>query len=506
MNFARPKKRELPDWRKVSPPDAPPSDFVARAVPAGTVAALIGLAITAAVMFGKLPSAIAKSAALGVAFSLALSVAYDFRKGVRNLIRADLMALAALYFLTFFEFLFPQPLFDQILIVESTRTAIHTVLIGFAGILIGRHLWHPKRAPLERMRTAEMPPVWFVTIFWLCFAIGYFHMIYSAKFDVSEMLYYFLEPRFSQPWTRGRLGDWSAMLVELGMLLYLLPPLAGIVFARRHRFGKFALTGIAAGTLFTFFYGFTTGTRNIFAAYLVTFLIGFAFASPPERKKQVVTLTIVISLTLLTATSVMLQFRQIGFRNWWEAAPVRATETHEQSMFIDYNLYAIGCLVEVFPHRHAYLGWEVPYNALIRPIPRALWKGKPEGLSVTIEDAMEVSGLTIATTFVGEAYMAGGYLAVFVTALFFGALAGWWSYMGSARNSEVGTLIYASGFFAAVISMRSLFVFTTAALPTLASIALGMYLGAIVIARVRRFAGRTPVVPQPPLAPRGRRP
>ncbi len=432
-------------------------------------------------------------------------MAFDFREGVRNLIRADLMALAAFYFLTFFEFLFPQPGFDEMLGPESTRAAIYIVLTGFAGLLIGRHLWHPNRPPLEKMRTSEMPAAWFVTIFWACFGIGYFHMIYASGWDFSEMLYYFLEPRFSQPWTRGRLGDWSSMLVELGMLLYLLPPLAGIVFARRHRFSAAALAGIGAGTLFTFYYGFTTGTRNIFAAYLVTFLIGFTFATPLEKKRQVGALAIVIGAVLLIATTVMLEFRQIGFRNWLESKPTVA-ETRERTMFIDYNLYAIGRLSEVFPKHHNFLGWEVPYNALIRPIPRAAWPGKPQGLSLSIEDAMDVSGLTIATTFVGEAYMAGGYLAVFCTALFFGAIAGWWSYMGSVRNSEVGTLIYASGFFAAVISMRSLFVFTTAMLPTIASIVMGWYLGAKLVARMQQMRQAAGASQRPGHKSGGRRP
>ena len=54
-------------------------------------------------------------------------------------------------------------------------------------------------------------------------------------------------------------------------------------------------------------------------------------------------------------------------------------------------------------------------------------------------------------------------------ALGFGALTGWWSHLASAQNSELGILIYSSGFFATVISMRSLFVFTTALLPTVAA-------------------------------------
>ena len=63
------------------------------------------------------------------------------------------------------------------------------------------------------------------------------------------------------------------------MFIYLIPPLAGIIIARRARYSLFNLALIAFGLLFTLFYGFTSGTRNVFASYLVTFLIGYALRS-----------------------------------------------------------------------------------------------------------------------------------------------------------------------------------------------------------------------------------
>ena len=92
---------------------------------------------------------------------------------------------------------------------------------------------------------------------------------------------------------------------------------------------------------------------------------------------------------------------------------------------------------------------------------------------MTIEEALGVEGLTIAASFVGEAYMSGGFIAVFLAGLFFGAITSWWDYLSSDRNSQLGILVYSSGFFAAVISMRSLFVFSTAILPTVAAVVAG---------------------------------
>jgi hypothetical protein len=204
----------------------------------------------------------------------------------------------------------------------------------------------------------------------------------------------------------------------------------------------------------------------------VTLLIGYAFALPRTRQKEILVLGGVCATMMVIATPVMLAFRSVGIKNWLRG-DFTPPPVEEKTVFVDYNLYAVCKIMEQFPARHDYLGLEIPYTALIRPIPRAIWSGKPEGLSYTIEEAMGVEGLTISATFVGEAYMAGGFFAVFVTGIFFGALTGWWSYLASSKNSELGILIYASGFFAAVISMRSLFVLTSAMLPTIAAIVLG---------------------------------
>jgi hypothetical protein len=70
-----------------------------------------------------------------------------------------------------------------------------------------------------------------------------------------------------------------------------------------NRFNTFQLAGFALGLAFTLFFGFTSGTRNLFAAYLVTFIIGYAFASPTHRRKEVLILTTVGAVVMITATS-----------------------------------------------------------------------------------------------------------------------------------------------------------------------------------------------------------
>jgi hypothetical protein len=62
--------------------------------------------------------------------------------------------------------------------------------------------------------------------------------------------------------------------------------------------------------------------------------------------------------------------------------------------------------------------------------------------------------------------MMGGYPAVLIVGLLLGGISGWWDRVGQNLRSNFGLLVYASGFFAAIGSMRSTIFTTTAMLPT----------------------------------------
>lgn len=500
-----------PSTRPAHPPAAPrpvPATpiglmHVPKAAPLGTQLALIGIALTGIFLRGDTPTALGRFAAIGVGLSLAISLALDFRRGVQNLIRADVMAILAYYFLTLFELLFPQTEFDVMTNARATHTAVIIVLVGMAGLLVGRHFPRPKKQPFAETLTREVPAGWILAIFFTALLIGFGYMLVAVNFNVVAMVEWFMAPRFTQPWGRGKFGDWRALLSELNMLTFLIPPLGGVILARRKRYGYFALALVVAGLLFTFFYSFSSGTRNLFASHLVTFLIGYAFSLAADRRREIVPLCVAGAVLFMAASTVMLKFRNDGLRNWLTTGEESAAPI-EKTVFVDYNLCAISRLVDVFPSHHPFLGWEVPFQAFIRPIPRAIWPGKPEGLSLSIEDALGAENMTIAASFAGESYIAGGMIGVILGGLFFGLATGWWSYLSSPRNSELGVLIYASGFFAAVISMRSLFAFTTALLPTVAAIVIGSYAVQMLVARTRRLLHRRPAFQRPPPGrPRG---
>lgn len=448
-----------------------------------TVAMLIGLIITAfALTSSKVqvrPSDLASTAAIGVGCSLLAGFAFEARSGLKNLVRADLMGLAAFFYLTLYEFLFPQIYFDQQIRFEKpTFQAIFAVMMGFTGIVIGRHFVPRGKQPFESIMTRQIPQHLLVWLFWISFFLGYLHMLVAVSFDIPKLLDFMTQPRFNQPWGRGKYGDLSTMVTEmLGLLLFFVPPLAGLMLARRERFSPVVMVTVLLGCAWTLFAAFCTGTRNLFGTYLVTFMIAFAFASPPEKRRQVLMVCAACAAAMAMATGAMLEMRPVGFKRWWNNDFTVYQNRQSQSVFVDDNLLAIGKIVSHFPEQHAYIGMELPYLAAVRPIPRALWPGKPIGLSVSLEeDVFKMSGLTISSTFVGEGYMSGGLAGVFGFAFVLGALAGLWNRMASPKNSELGILIYASGFFAVVITMRSIMTLTTALLTPAAGLLAGHFL------------------------------
>jgi hypothetical protein len=430
---------------------------------ASTTTILCGLALTGLFLPSDDALAIFSVAAIGVGLSLIVATVIESMKGVRNLIRVDLLCLWALYGLTFFEFLFPQAGVDTVVSPSSALSATYAVLLGFVALAVGRHLvpGHGDRRQIPAM--VEVRPSSIFLLFMLATLVGYLHVFLSVNFDPIEALRQMSLPRFSQSWGRGQYGDAYALLYELGALIYLIPPIGGLVYARSQEYSPGQKIVVTVVVLFTFYYGFSSGTRNILAAYGITFL-GVYFLTKTELTIwQLLRQGLPMLALLFLAMRYMLRFRNVGLGDF------SFEERLPDTVFIDNNMVVIARLTDAFPNLYSYLGFEIPYMALIHVIPRAIWPGKPIGLSVSIETVMEAgsTSVTFACTFIGEAYMAGGLLAVLLAGLVLGAAAEMWNRIGR-HGTQFSQLLYASGFLCAAITMRSILWFSVAMLPTLA--------------------------------------
>ncbi|MBV9490566.1 MAG: oligosaccharide repeat unit polymerase, partial [Verrucomicrobia bacterium] len=433
---------------------------------------------------GETPTQIASRAALLVGATLLVATAYEIMRNWRAALRPDLVAFLALYGLTFFEFLLPQPAVDHMVGAAAMNRACNLAFLAFGAMAIGRHC--APRAPkfLEELVGRPTPPRALLIVFWLSFFLGTFYMLLAVKFNVFEMIDRMMGPRFTQPWGRGRYGDYRALLNEIGAMINLVPPVAGLVLCQREKYRMTTWVSVALVYSFCLFMGLASSTRNVLAAYVITFLIGYSLNLTRKRWFEFGALVLCSAIGLYVSSKIMLETRTIGLKEYLvERIQARSmpkidlAEPGPESFFVDLNLVNIAQLSDVFPTAHAFLGLEVPYVAATHPIPRALWPGKPTGLSVSMEESLGVGEeMTISSTYIGEAYMAGGVVGVILAGFIFGMITGWWGRFAIGLSSGLGLLIYASGFLAIALSMRSLFVFTVAILPTVGAMVLAMLL------------------------------
>ena len=439
-----------------------------------TATLLAGLALTSfalSVLTSNNAVGVFAPAAIGLGLSLSIATGIEALAGVRNLIRVDILALWVLYLLTFLEFLFPQAelLFpqtiDALVSPEAATSGTYAVFIGFAGLALGRHLVsrresHPKNSAFMDVRPASI-----FLFFVLATLFGFLHIFLAVNFDPLEVLRQMALPRFEQSWGRGRYGDEYALLYELGQaLIYLIPPVAGLIYARSREYNSVQKAIVTVVVLFTFYFGFASGTRNIFGSYVITFL-GSYFLNKSELKvRHLLFQGLPILLIVFVGMIYMLEFRTEGLSRY------SFEENGPATIYVDHNMVVISRVTEIFPDQHDYLGLEIPYFGLIHPIPRFFWPDKPESLSFSIEETfgLDPASVTLAATFVGEMYMSGGFLAVLTAGLLLGALAEFWNRLGRNVHSQFGLLLYVSGFVCAAVTMRSTMWMSVTALPTLA--------------------------------------
>jgi len=433
---------------------------------AGTACFLAGLFAAYGAYPAEITStAMASVAANAVGLGLLASLAIDSTQGLRNLFRTDVLCLISIYALTLAEFLFPQDKFDAMSSPSGTSLALSITLVGMAALAIGRHLVPDKPMSSKWLVLKDVSPGTLFKFFMITAIMGYLYKLIAVDFDFLKMIQAMMGARFTQPWGRSRLGGWGSLLIELSLMTFIIPPLTGVIWNRRKNFSIPQLAAVTAVFLVTIFQGFASGTRNVFISYLATFIMAYVLTL---RKNTIFNTIVPIFLTgaiAMYGSYHMLEFRDMGLDVYLQERGYEREENRD-TLAIDYNLGALGWVAEAMPRDYEFLGMEMVTWSVVRPVPRAIWPSKPEGLSVTIEEIVGAGdGWTVAATYLGEGYMMGGMTGVTLVSLFFGMVASWWNRMAMQRQSDYALVVYALGFFAAGISMRSMLWFTTTIIP-----------------------------------------
>src|SRR5262249_39433917 len=153
-----------------------------------TAVILCGLALTSILLPSDSAVDVYSFAAIGVGLSLSLATVIEGRTGIRKLIRVDILMFWALYGLTFFEFLFPQPGVDALISPAGAAKGTNAALAGFVGLAVGRHLV-PRRGGSSRALSVliDLRPANVFLVFVLATLLGYLHIFVAVNFDPFEV-------------------------------------------------------------------------------------------------------------------------------------------------------------------------------------------------------------------------------------------------------------------------------------------------------------------------------
>jgi len=410
--------------------------------------------------------------------TLAIAFAIEGLAGIRSLNRVDVVALFGLYFLTFAEFLHPHVRVLYQGYTGNAAASSQVILWGMAFLAIGRHFPLPVTLGIGKTRLPELPPR---QIFWLfcgLFGLAFLWIFLSVNFNPVEVVHYMLAGRFERPWQRARIGGWVSFLTELQLLAYPSAAMAGYVFANAKRFSRSDELIIAALVAFTLAFFISDGARNRVLIYAGIFISTYFVASHEVRSLKVIAFAAVAFVMLWFVSGFMLDFRNVGLGDYLAARGAAAVIQDSSGFMIDNNLVSIARVMQVFPDVYPFPGWDIVEQVLTKWIPRALWPDKPIDWTVSIESALNTGGgYTIAVTYVGEAYLMAGLPTVILCSLVLGSLAATWTKVGVAARTNLDLTYYSTGFFAAMLGMRSIQFITIALVPLAAFYLLARWLG-----------------------------
>ncbi len=286
---------------------------------------------------------------------------------------------------------------------------------------------------------------------WIAFIFGMTKFVIGSGFDFGAMFNALGEPRWSAPWARGRLGGWGAFLDHMQYFGYVLPAMTVVLAQRRGWLRPGVITGIIFSLVIVLFLSQGRGRRVtgvVVGAGLSRWLLLQA-----RLNLKTLSVAALITALLLIFMQQMLAYRNIGFK---AVRQENANITVYDSLRVDDNFYRLTQIIQYIPDAHPYVYHRAVVYALIRPVPRVLWPGKPTTPGYDLPELNGMKGVSLTTSIIGELYASYGLVAVFIGALLFGRMARMWSRIEELPASASGALTYSLGLMAMFAGLRSM--------------------------------------------------
>ena len=412
----------------------------------GTLLAIFLIPESASGADSLFPSAVMMTIGLTIApFSAAI-------KNPKTLLRAEhILALAPIYWLLL-------DLLQKAYVIEETW------LPGIKGAFFGIGLFVVGVWVAAMMNSLSLPQsiikssshkLHSKTLFKLIlifFSIGILKYAYPCNFNPITMVGYLFVDRWSAPWTRAALGGWSSFIDHLSYFGYLLPTLTVLLMVRSKRFSYQIVTSTFLSLFMASFLA-QSGSRRVIGVIFGAAIICWLIEQRKLKLKELLIAFISMAL-LLTVMQNMLNFRGSGF-----AAAFDETESREsiyKHLHVDDNFYRLSQTVFIVPRYASFVYEKQIVFALIRPIPRAIWKNKPTNPGFDLAAIIGKRGVALTHSVIGDWYITGGWIAVFVGGLLYGGLARMISGLLLKDADSAGGLVYSLMVMAMFAGVRAM--------------------------------------------------
>lgn len=412
--------------------------------------------ITLATVFGSLliphdaqPADAMRNSAIVLAVALLLIPAVEAAaRGIKPALKVRNVLLIGVVYWVLADLV--QGLYPIDATTEGIETAFLATGIFAAGLSVGSAIRiGGLPAGIRHIVRLELSDRHVLTLATFCFVVGIFYFVFMADFSSSLIMEALLDRgRFAAPWARGVLGDWHSFIEQFIYFGYLLPPFAAVMYMRsRSLLNLKTIYCMLLSACFLVFPAQGGGRTNIGATLGSALLVAVLLSRRSLRTIHVVMMLAAL-FAVQVAMNVILQNRGSGYGelqvNDWTFSRIR----------VDDNFNRMAQTADFVPAYYPYSGLQFVFFSLVRPIPRALWPGKPVYQGFTVQEALGEEDTSLTNSVIGEAYSGYGFSLVLVMGMFFGALARWWEQTLEAPPTSGGVMLYALGAMALFGALR----------------------------------------------------
>lgn len=389
-------------------------------------------------------SAIVMSAGLIVAPLLAMI------KNLRALLRSEhLVVLSPIYWLLLDPIQSAYPMHG--VSSDAIKWTFWAICLFVCGVWLATWM-RPWRLPSLIARSASYvtPPRTLFKLILVFFFLGMLRFAIPCNFNPITMVEALSAPRWLAPWARGQLGGWDSFLDHMSYFGYLLPTLTVMLVQKRKWLSAIVVVSIALSLIMTAFLA-QGGGRRIIGVVIGSALICWVIQHRVIRFRVAVGLIVGV-VSLLAIMQLMLEVRTTGVDT---AISDSSWKLESEYLHIDDNFLRMSQVVDIVPDQHQYIYEKQIIFILIRPIPRVLWPGKPIDAGFDLPGKLEMQGLSLSFSAIGEFYLSAGMIAVLLGGFFYGKLARMISVL-LVHQQGSSALVYSIGAMTLIAGMRSM--------------------------------------------------